>query len=59
MIIFCLVKGELVEKGLMRRMPAGFKGEDSEYVFTWNKEQADLRGDDDGDKNVWAVSSGR
>ena len=51
-------KGELVEKGLMRRMPPGFKGEQSEYVFTWNKEQRDRRDEDGVDNNVWAVSSG-
>ena len=51
-------KGELVEKGLMRRMPAGFKGHTSEYVFTWNKEQRDRRDEGGVDNNVWAVCSG-
>jgi hypothetical protein len=31
--------GELVEKGVMRRLPEGFDGNKSPYVFTWSNER--------------------
>jgi hypothetical protein len=34
-----LASGELVEKGIMRRLPEGFDGNQSPYVFTWSNER--------------------
>ena len=31
--------GELVEKGIMRRLPAGFDGNKCEEIFTWGEER--------------------
>lgn len=36
----CDIKeGELVEKGLMRRLPEGFDGNTCPYIFTWSTER--------------------
>eukprot|EP00567_Pseudictyota_dubia_P018604 CAMPEP_0197433828 /NCGR_PEP_ID=MMETSP1175-20131217/1639_1 /TAXON_ID=1003142 /ORGANISM="Triceratium dubium, Strain CCMP147" /LENGTH=146 /DNA_ID=CAMNT_0042962331 /DNA_START=150 /DNA_END=590 /DNA_ORIENTATION=+ len=32
-------EGELVEKGLMRRLPEGFDGNTCPYIFTWGEER--------------------
>jgi hypothetical protein len=32
-------EGELVEKGLMRRLPEGFDGNTCPYIFTWSTER--------------------
>lgn len=42
-----IAAGELVERGIVRRLPAGFDGNESPYVFTWSE-----------DRTVWAVGSG-
>jgi SET domain-containing protein len=39
--------GALVERGIVRRLPAGFDGNQSPYVFTWSP-----------DRSVWAIGSG-
>jgi SET domain-containing protein len=39
--------GELVEAGIVRRLPLGFDGNTSPYVFTWSE-----------DRTVWAIGSG-
>ncbi|MFM2163052.1 MAG: hypothetical protein RLZZ383_2564 [Pseudomonadota bacterium] len=39
--------GELVERGIVRRLPAGFDGHASPYVFTWAP-----------DRSVWAIGAG-
>jgi hypothetical protein len=31
--------GELVEKGVMRRLPEGFDGNTCPYIFTWSTER--------------------
>jgi len=31
--------GELVEKGVMRRLPDGFDGNTCPYIFTWSNER--------------------
>lgn len=31
--------GDLVEKGLMRRLPEGFDGNTCPYIFTWSTER--------------------
>lgn len=31
-------KGDLVEKGVMRRLPEGFDGNTCQYIFTWSDE---------------------
>ena len=44
----CDVKeNELIERGIVRRLPSAFDGNDSQYVHTWS---------DDG--SVWAIGSG-
>lgn len=43
-----IAKGELVEKGLMRRLP-GLDGMKNPFVFTWS---------DDRPNNTWAAGSG-
>ena len=40
-------KGEVVEFGIVRRLPADFDGNDCQYVFTWSE-----------DRTVWAIGSG-
>jgi len=40
-------EGEVVECGIVRRLPAAFDGNSSPYVFTWSE-----------DRTVWAVGSG-
>ena len=42
-------KGEVVEKGIMRRLPRDFDGMANEYVFTWS---------DDIPNTTWAFGSG-
>lgn len=32
-------EGELIEKGVMRRLPYGFDGNTCEYIFTWSEER--------------------
>ncbi len=32
-------EGELVEKGVMRRLPDGFDGNTCPYIFTWSNER--------------------
>lgn len=39
--------GDVVERGIVRRLPAGFDGNASPYVFTWSD-----------DRTVWAIGSG-
>ena len=39
--------GQLVERGIVRRLPTGFDGNTSPYVFTWSD-----------DRTVWAIGSG-
>jgi len=39
--------GQLVERGIVRRLPTGFDGNTSPYVFTWSV-----------DRTVWAIGSG-
>lgn len=42
-----IAKGELVERGIVRRLPSGFDGGVSPFVFTWSD-----------DRSVWAIGSG-
>lgn len=42
-----IAAGELVERGIVRRLPADFSGTKSPYVFTWSL-----------DRTVWAIGSG-
>ena len=39
--------GQIVERGIVRRLPTGFDGNTSPYVFTWSD-----------DRTVWAIGSG-
>lgn len=32
-------EGELIEKGVMRRLPEGFDGNTCPYIFTWSDER--------------------
>jgi hypothetical protein len=32
-------EGELIEKGVMRRLPEGFDGNTCPYIFTWSTER--------------------
>jgi hypothetical protein len=41
--------GELVEKGMMRRLPDGFDGNTCPYIFTWSKERPN---------KIWGMGSG-
>ena len=41
--------GELVEKGVMRRLPDGFDGNTCPYIFTWSTERPN---------KVWGMGSG-
>ena len=43
------VLGELVEKGVMRRLPDGFDGNTCPYIFTWSEERPN---------KVWGMGSG-
>lgn len=36
--IFC-IQGDLIEKGVMRRLPEGFDGNTCPYIFTWSNER--------------------
>ena len=38
--------GQIVERGIVRRLPTGFDGNTSPYVFTWSD-----------DRTVWAIGS--
>ncbi|MCA9571705.1 MAG: SET domain-containing protein-lysine N-methyltransferase [Myxococcales bacterium] len=42
-----IAEGEIVEKGIVRRLPTGFDGHASPYVFTWS-----------ADRTTWAIGSG-
>ncbi len=42
-------KGELIERGVMRRLPDGFDGNKCPYIFTWSNERPN---------HVWAMGSG-
>jgi len=42
-------KGELVEKGVVRRLPDGFDGNTCTYIFTWSTERPN---------KTWAMASG-
>jgi hypothetical protein len=42
-------EGELIEKGVMRRLPDGFDGNKCPYIFTWSNERPN---------HVWAMGSG-
>uniref|UniRef100_A0A7S0KYB2 SET domain-containing protein n=1 Tax=Asterionellopsis glacialis TaxID=33640 RepID=A0A7S0KYB2_9STRA len=42
-------KGDLIEKGLMRRLPEGFDGNTCPYIFTWSTERPN---------KTWAMGSG-
>ncbi|MFT4622754.1 MAG: hypothetical protein ACI8PZ_001410 [Myxococcota bacterium] len=42
-----IAAGELVEAGIVRRLPPSFDGNASPYVFTWSE-----------DRTVWAIGSG-
>lgn len=41
--------GDLVERGIMRRLPTGFDGNTCPYIFTWSNERPN---------HVWAMGSG-
>ena len=41
--------GDLIERGIMRRLPEGFDGNTSPYVFTWSTERP---------CKVWGMGSG-
>lgn len=44
----CAIReGEVVERGIVRRLPSTFDGNSSPYVFTWSE-----------DRTVWAIGSG-
>ena len=44
----CAIReGEVVERGIVRRLPPSFDGNSSPYVFTWSE-----------DRTVWAIGSG-
>ena len=44
----CAIReGEVVERGIVRRLPSAFDGNSSPYVFTWSE-----------DRTVWAIGSG-
>ncbi len=42
-----IAAGEIVERGIVRRLPASFDGHDSPHVFTWSD-----------DRTSWAIGSG-
>mmetsp|Transcript_39903 Transcript_39903/g.48636 ORF Transcript_39903/g.48636 Transcript_39903/m.48636 type:complete len:149 (-) Transcript_39903:217-663(-) len=42
-------EGELVEKGVMRRLPYGFDGNTCPYIFTWSTERPN---------KTWGMGSG-
>ena len=42
-----IAEDEIVERGIVRRLPDSFNGNDSPYVFTWSD-----------DRTVWAIGSG-
>ena len=42
-----IAAGEIAERGIVRRLPASFDGNDSPHVFTWSD-----------DRTVWAIGSG-
>lgn len=49
LIVYLTFSGELVEKGIMRRLPEGFDGMQCPYIFTWS---------DDIPNKTWAMGSG-
>jgi hypothetical protein len=46
---FSFFAGDLVEKGVMRRLPDGFDGNTCTYIFTWSTERPN---------KTWAMGSG-
>ncbi len=42
-----IAKGELIERGIVRRLPEGFDGGAYPFAFTWSE-----------DRTVWAIGSG-
>jgi SET domain-containing protein len=42
-----IARGEVVETGIVRRLPTSFNGNSSPHVFTWSE-----------DRTVWAIGSG-
>jgi len=42
-----IAAGEIAERGIVRRLPASFDGNDSPHVFTWSD-----------DRTIWAIGSG-
>jgi len=42
-----IATGEIVERGIVRRLPESFDGNNSPYVFTWSD-----------DRTIWAIGSG-
>lgn len=42
-------EGELIEKGIVRRLPDGFDGNTCPYIFTWSNERPN---------KVWSMASG-
>ena len=44
-----IYSGDLVEKGLMRRLPEGFDGNTCPYIFTWSTERPN---------KTWGMGSG-
>jgi len=36
-------EGDLIEKGVMRRLPYGFDGNTCPYIFTWSEEVSDMK----------------
>jgi len=42
-------KGDLIEKGVVRRLPDGFDGNTCPYIFTWSTERPN---------KTWAMASG-
>ena len=42
-----IATGEIAERGIVRRLPASFDGNDSPHVFTWSD-----------DRTIWAIGSG-
>ncbi len=43
------IEGELIERGIMRRLPDGFDGNKCPYIFTWSTERPN---------KIWAMGSG-
>jgi hypothetical protein len=48
-LVFVPSAGDLVEKGVMRRLPDGFDGNTCPYIFTWSEERPN---------KIWGMGSG-